>query len=165
MTTERTIRDLIAEHAFFGDLADEYIELIAGCGRNVVFEPGAYVFNEGDEATGFHLLREGDVRLEIRAPQGPIAIQTLHAGDILGWSWLVPPHAKRFDARVLTRTRAVAMDGVCLREKCDEDPKLGYELLQRFAQIIGERLQATRLQVLDLYGDAPQRAESEGRRG
>jgi len=123
------------------------------------------VFREGDESTHFHLIREGDVRLEIRAPQGPIAIQTLHAGDILGWSWLVPPHNKRFDARALTRIRAVAMDGVCLREKCDEDPKLGYELLQRFAKIVGERLQATRLQILDLYGDAPQRAESEGRRG
>ena len=165
MTTEKTIRDLIAEHPFFGDLAEDDIELIAGCGENVVFEPGQYVFKEGDEATDFHLIREGDVRLEIRAPQGPIAIQTLHAGDILGWSWLVPPHTKRFDARVITRTRAVAMDGVCLRTKCDEDPRLGYELLGRFAGIIGERLQATRLQILDLYGDAPQRAESEGRRG
>lgn len=165
MTTEKTIRDLIADHPFFGDLANDDIDLIAGCGRNVVFEPGAFVFKEGDEATHFHLIRDGDVRLEIHAPQGPLAIQTLHGGDILGWSWLVPPHTKRFDARVLTRTRAVAMDGVCLRRKCDEDPRLGYELLQRFAHIIGERLQATRLQLLNLYGEAPTRAEGEGPRG
>ncbi len=161
MTTEKAIRDLIAEHGLFGDLADDDLELIAGCGENVVFEPGQYVFREGDASTHFHLIRDGDVRLEIRAPQGPITIQTLHAGDVLGWSWLVPPHTKRFDARVIAETRAVAMDGVCLRAKCDEDPKLGYELLGRFAQIIGERLQATRLQILDLYGDAPQRAGSE----
>ncbi len=168
MATEQTVRDLMGHHSFFGDLAQEHLALIAGCGRNVVFEPDGYVFREGEEATEFHLIREGDIRLEVRAPQGPIAVQSLHAGDILGWSWLVPPHTKRFDARVMTRTRAIAIDGICLRAKCDADPQLGYELLQRFAQIIGERLQATRLQLLDLYGDPSQRAErpeSEGRHG
>lgn len=154
MAGPKSMRELITEHPFFGDLAPEYLELIAGCGSNVKFDAERYIFREGDEANEFYLIRRGKVALEIHAPErGPIIIQTLHDGDILGWSWLVPPHKKRFAARAVEPTRAIALDGACLRKKCDEDPRLGYELLQRFAQIIGERLQATRLQILDLYGE------------
>jgi CRP-like cAMP-binding protein len=71
---------------------------------------------------------------------------------VLGWSWLFPPYRWHFDARALELTRAIALDGKCLREKCEEDHDLGYELVKRVAQIIMERLQATRLQLLDVYG-------------
>jgi hypothetical protein len=70
----------------------------------------------------------------------------------LGWSWLIPPYKWRFDARAIETTRAFALDGKCLRGKCDEDPRLGYELLKRIAATIAERLHATRLQMLDVYG-------------
>ena len=90
--------------------------------------------------------------VEIFVPgSGPIVIQTLEAGEVLGWSWLVPPHRKQFDARALEVTVALKFDAACLRTKCEEDPKLGYELLKRFTQILGQRLQATRLQLLDVY--------------
>ncbi|MDH3719745.1 MAG: Crp/Fnr family transcriptional regulator, partial [Planctomycetota bacterium] len=71
---------------------------------------------------------------------------------VLGWSWLFPPYIWYFDARAMIRTRAVAVDGLCLRAKCDEDPKLGYELMKRFSAILNSRLQAARLQILDIYG-------------
>jgi CRP-like cAMP-binding protein len=76
----------------------------------------------------------------------------LAAGEVLGWSWLIPPYHWKFDARAIEQTRALALDGKCLRTKCEEDHDLGYELLKRFAQIMEERLQATRLQLLDVYG-------------
>jgi CRP-like cAMP-binding protein len=79
-------------------------------------------------------------------------VQTLTAGDVIGWSWLVAPHYWRFDARALILTRAFALDGECLRKKCEADPRLGYELLKRFSHMIAERLEATRLQLLDVYG-------------
>ncbi len=79
-------------------------------------------------------------------------ISTLGEGAVVGWSWLFPPHRWSFDARALEQVRAVAFDGGCLRGKCDADHELGYELMRRFAAVMLERLQATRLQLLDVYG-------------
>jgi len=126
--------------------------LIVGCAANVRFEAGEYIFREGEDANQFYIIRHGKVALELFTPErGVLTIQTLGAGDVLGWSWLFPPYRWRFDARALELTRAIALDGTCLRNKCDEDHNLGYELVKRFAQIIIERLQATRLQLLDVY--------------
>jgi hypothetical protein len=77
----------------------------------------------------------------------------LGEGEILGWSWLIPPYNWHFDARAVELTRAIALDGKCLRNKCEQDHDLGYELLKRFAHIMEQRLQATRLQLLDVYGN------------
>ncbi len=126
--------------------------MIVGCAANVRFEAGEYIFREGEDANQFYIIRHGKVALELFTPErGVLTIQTLGAGDVLGWSWLFPPYRWRFDARALELTRAIALDGTCLRNKCDEDHNLGYELVKRFAQIIIERLQATRLQLLDVY--------------
>jgi CRP/FNR family cyclic AMP-dependent transcriptional regulator len=92
-------------------------------------------------------------RLEVFIPgRGSVTIQTLGSGDILGWSWLIPPYAWRFDARAVEMTRAIALDGKCLRDKCEADHDLGYELLKRIAAILGQRLDATRFRLLDVYG-------------
>jgi CRP/FNR family cyclic AMP-dependent transcriptional regulator len=86
------------------------------------------------------------------AQRGPITIETIEAGEVLGWSWLFPPYRWHFSARVVEPTRAIALDGVCLRSKGEADHDLGYELVKRVAQIMMQRLQATRLQLLDVYG-------------
>jgi CRP-like cAMP-binding protein len=149
----RTFEEILAEHPFFKGLDEKYLALIAGCASNVRFDAGTFLFRTGDASSQFYLIRHGRIALEIFAPgRGPLTIQALGEGDILGWSWLVPPYKKEFDAHALELVRAVAFDGACLRDKCEADPQLGYELLKRFAQIIGQRLQATRLQLLDIYG-------------
>jgi CRP/FNR family transcriptional regulator, cyclic AMP receptor protein len=149
----QTLEAILAEHSFFRGLRPEDLRLIAGCGSNVHFEAGKYIFREGDPADLFYLIRHGKVALEVFSPErGPLQILTLEEGEILGWSWLVPPYRMRFDARAVEETRATSFDGACIRKKCEEDPRLGYELLKRFAQILGERLHATRLQILDVYG-------------
>lgn len=148
----RTLETILAEHPFFAGLEPRYVQIIAGCASNVAFEEGQIIFREGEEANRFYLIRQGRVALEVHAAGvGTLTIQTLDAGDILGWSWLVPPYRWHFDARAVEPTRAIALDGECLRRKCDEDHDLGYELLKRFAEIITQRLQATRLQLLDVY--------------
>jgi CRP-like cAMP-binding protein len=81
-------------------------------------------------------------------------VQTLREGDVAGFSWLIEPHRWEFDGRAVERVRAVRMDGTCLRAKCEEDPRLGYDLMRRFAALTTSRLQATRLQLLDVYGHA-----------
>lgn len=148
-----TLENTLAEHPFFHGLEPRYLQLAVGCASNVRFDAGEFILREGEEANHFFLIRHGKVALEVFAPnRGSIAIQTLDEGDILGWSWLIPPYQWRFDARAVELTRAIALDGKCLRAKCEEDHDLGYELLKRFAAILGQRLDATRFQLLDLYG-------------
>ena len=148
-----TLERIIVEHPFFAGLDQAFLNLVVGCAANVRFAGGTYIFKEGDEANAFYLIREGRVALEIFAPQHkPIIVDTLDVGDILGWSWLLPPFQWKFNAHATTGLRAIALDGKCLRTKCEENHDLGYELLKRFAQIIERRLEATRFQLLDVYG-------------
>jgi CRP/FNR family transcriptional regulator, cyclic AMP receptor protein len=146
---ERIVRD----HAFFAGLDEEFSRLVSGCAKNVRFDAGQYLFHEGEPADVFYLLRHGRVALEITAPErGPVTFQTAVAGEIVGVSWLIPPYRWTYDAKALELVRAIAMDATCLRQKCDDDHHLGYEMMKRFVPVLVERLQATRLQILDVYG-------------
>ena len=146
---------IIADHPFMKGLKSDYLKTIAGCGRNVIFNAGDLIFHEGDAADHFYLLRHGRVALEISAPgQNAIRVQTLGPGELVGASWLIPPYRWAWDARALELTRLVEFNAVCLREKCDADHDFGYELMKRIAPAIGKRLQAARLQLLDIYGTA-----------
>jgi CRP/FNR family cyclic AMP-dependent transcriptional regulator len=149
-----TIEPLLAGHPFFKGLEPKYIKLMVGCASNVVFKAGQFIFREGENADKFYIIREGKVTIETFSPsKGPIIIHTIERGEILGWSWLIEPYRWHFDARATEVTRAVALDGKCLRGKCEEDHDLGYALLKRFATVMAGRLEATRLQILDVYGD------------
>ena len=153
-----TIDALLRDVPVFRGLADDQLTLIAGCGSNVHFEEDTVLFREGDQADNFYLVRQGAVALETFAPvRGAMTIETLEAGEVVGWSWLFPPYRWHFDARALTPIRATMFDGACLRGKCETDAALGYELMSRFAQILIERLQWTRLRLLDVYGDGRSR--------
>lgn len=147
------IDEILAKHPFFSDFAPEHGKIVSGCARNHRFDPGHYLFREGEPANEFFLIRHGKVALEIVAPgQAPIVFETLGEGDIVGASWLVPPYRWMFDARAVELTRAIGIDAACLRGKCDADPHLGYEMMKRFLPILVKRLHATRLQILDVYG-------------
>lgn len=150
-----SLAGLLAGQPFLQGLAPEHVELIVGCASNVRFEPGQFLFRAGDQADYFYVVRSGRVSVEVFAPQrGAITIETVGDGELLGWSWLIPPFQWHFDARALNLTRAIALDARCLRTKCDADTALGYELLKRFSQVMEQRLEATRLQLLDLYVNA-----------
>jgi len=148
-----TLERIIVDHPFFGNMASEHIELITECAKNVRFEPGHMIFREGDEAHEFYCIREGLIAVGfIASHRGFTTIQTVGEGDVLGWSWLVAPYRWHFAAQTRQTTHALAFDAKCLRAKCEENHNLGYELLKRFAHIVTDRLDATRLQLLDLYG-------------
>ncbi len=147
-----TLERILIEHPFFAGMKEQYMELLVGCASNVRFDAGQFILREGEEASKFYLIRQGQVALEVHVPgRGSITIQTLGAGEILGWSWLVPPYYWRLDARAVELTRALALDGKCLREKCEKDHDLAYELLKRFSQVMVDHLTATRLQLLNVY--------------
>jgi CRP/FNR family transcriptional regulator, cyclic AMP receptor protein len=150
----RSLESLIADAPFFEGVAPEVRTLLAGCASNVRFAEGERMFTEGEPAETFYVLRQGSVALEMFVPaRGTAVIETIEAGEVLGWSWLFEPYRWHFDARALSLVRATAFDGACLRGKCDADPALGYDLMGRFAQVLIGRLQSTRLRLLDVYGD------------
>jgi len=142
---------ILREHSFFSGIKEEYVALLAGCAKNVRFEAGEYVFHEGGTADQLYLLRSGRVALQISAPERAVTIQTVGESDIVGASWLVPPYRWGFDAKALELTRAISLDATCLRGKCEDDHDLGYEMMKRFMPILLQRLQAARLQILDVY--------------
>jgi CRP-like cAMP-binding protein len=148
------IEEIVREHPFFAGLLAPFGKLISGCARNTHFQPGEYLFHEGDPADRFYLVRQGRVALEIKSPgRGAIIFQTVREDDVVGLSWLVPPYRWTYDARALEFTRAIALDGACLRGKCEADHDLGYEVMKRFMPVLIQRLQAAELQLLDVYGE------------
>ena len=150
----RTIETLLGDVPLFRDMTPEALDLLSGCASNVRFADREMLFREGENADVFYVIRHGRVALETFVPaRGPMMIETIESGEVIGWSWLFEPYRWHFDARALTVVRATAFDGACLRGKCEADPALGYALMSRFAQVLIERLQWTRLRLLDLYGD------------
>lgn len=148
-----TIEPLLAEHPVLKGLDKEHLQLIVGCASNVRFEPGSYIAHDGDESNEFFLVRHGSVAIEVYSPaKGAITINTVQAGELLGWEWLVWPYRVHFDARVLEQVRAIRIDGKCLRGKFANDPHLENAMLKRFVPIIVDRLEAVTMQLLDVYG-------------
>ena len=148
-----TTKSLLAGLHFFKGLKPEHLDLATRCATDRIFKPDQFLFHEGEAADVFFIIRSGRVQIEVFShKRGPITIQTIDAGEIVGWSWMVPPYCWRFDARATEPTSVIAIDGKCLREMCEKDHSLGYELMKSFALVIAERLEATRLQLLDVYG-------------
>jgi len=152
MCKSLTLDVILSEHPFFKGLKPEQLKFIAGCASNVRFDAGEFLLREGEEANRFYVIRAGRVSIEVYSPKhGAIIIQTVTEGDVLGWSWLFPPYRDHFDAKALELTRAISLDAKCLRNKCEEDHDLGYELMKRFSKVMIQRLQSTRLQLVGLY--------------
>jgi CRP/FNR family transcriptional regulator, cyclic AMP receptor protein len=152
----QTIEELLGGHPFFAGLDADVMRLLAGCASNVHFAAGKFIFGEGEEASRFYVIRHGRVALELHSPaRGPLVIDSIDQGDVLGWSWLIPPYRSFCDARAVTPVSATALDGACLRGKCEANPELGYQLLKRVSAVMYQRLQSTRVRLLDLYGKEP----------
>jgi len=150
----RTIETLLQEVPIFQGMSDEALELLSGCATNIRFADGETLFREGDDADVFYVVRHGRVALDMFVPaRGAVTIETVDPGEVIGWSWLFSPYRWHFDAKALGVVRATVFGAACLREKCAEDTAFGYDLMGRFTQVLIERLQWTRLRLLDVYGN------------
>lgn len=147
---------VLAKHPFFDGLDPHFLEIISKTAMTAEYGEGQLIFREGDPANRLFLIRQGKVSVEVPTPnRGSVVIETLGENDILGWSWIVPPYRKRFDARALEPTRAVVVDAKLLRSQCEEDPVFGYAVMKRVLDMVAQRLQATRLQLIDVYSVNP----------
>ena len=137
--------DILAEHPVFKGFDSETLALLAGCAMNERFKPGDTIYSEGDPADKVYILREGDIAVHICSPEKePIIIETLNAGDVLGWGWMVPPYCCMSDARAVSPVRAVSLDAECMRSKCDANPALGYAMFQNWMPHLAARLGGSR---------------------
>jgi CRP-like cAMP-binding protein len=145
----KSVESVIAEHPFLKGLKPDHLRILADNAMRMSFQPGQFIFREGDPANRFYLIEEGKVSLESHLKdEGGVCIQTIGAGEVLGWSWLFPPYYWHFDARALTPAKAIFFYGTRLREQCVLDHDFGYELMKRMTSIAIRRLQATRTQLM-----------------
>jgi CRP-like cAMP-binding protein len=149
--SETGLLGVFGNHAFLQHLGPRHLMLLASGVKPVKFVPGAYLGRDGEVARSFYLINSGRVSLEIRSHDNTaVSVQSVGPGEIVGWSWLVPPHRWRFDCRAAETVEALAFDAEWLREKCEQDHELGYQLLKHLVTVMAGRLTATRHQLLEL---------------
>jgi len=145
----KAVEAVIAEHPFLHGLKPEHLRLLTQNAMRMHYAAGELIFREGDPANRFYLIEEGHVSLESpRRDENGVLIESIGAGDVLGWSWLFQPYYWHFDARATEPTSAIFFYGTHLREACEDDHDLGYELMKRMAQVVIRRLQATRQRLV-----------------
>lgn len=146
------LEEIIAGDPFFAGLDAAFCKTIAGCGKQMRFEKGQYIYRQGDAADHFYIVRHGHVALEVSSAGKPHVFQTLHDCDVLNAAWIAPPYRCFSDARAVGPTVLIAFDAACLRGKCDADHDLGYDLMKRFIPILVDRIEHAHLRSLDVYG-------------
>ena len=145
------VESIIAGHPFLRGLKSAHLRLLADSAMQVRYDTGQYIFREGDPANRFYLVEQGRVALEShRKDEAPVRIQVIGPGDVLGWSWLFPPYYWHFDARALEPTSAIFFYGTRLREQCEQDHDFGFEMMKRMTQVVIQRLQAARRQMVSV---------------
>ena len=147
------IREQLRVHPFFAGFEPHILDRLATFTTGREHAKGALVAHAGTEADEFHLVLSGRAGIEIVAPGvRPMVIATVHGGEVIGWSWFIEPHRWHFDVVALDDLHTLALDASLLRAACDDDHELGYRLGRRLAQVMASRIEATRHQVVDLYG-------------
>lgn len=151
------LSELVSTHPFLAGLEPHALSQLSTWARRVAFRAGTTIFAEGGKATSFWLIVDGHVRLDTYVPgRGGVAVESLGPGAVLGWSWMFPPHRWHFGATAVEPTLTVVLDGTGVRRLSTEDPVIGYELHRRFMAVVVDRLQSTRMRLLDVYaGDGP----------
>lgn len=141
-------------HPFLKGLPEEYLKILEDVSMYAQFEPGEVIFREGEPANRFYLIHSGEIDVEAEVDERLMPIQKIGPGDALGWSWLYPPYYWHFGARAMTRTTATFYYGTRLREKCEENPAFGFELMKRISAVLLERLQSTRKRLSEINAHA-----------
>lgn len=144
----RPLLDLLQQQNFLQGMAPAHLQILTHCATRVEFAAAKTLANEGDAADYFYIVRKGLIALELSGPGSTwIAVESVGAGEVLGWSWIVPPHRWRYRARTVESTQALALGGPQLRAACEADEALGYDLLKRFVQLMGQRIEASRYRL------------------
>jgi len=152
ISTEQLI-NAVRGHESLAGFEPQHIERLAPLGTEMRFQPDEVIFHEGDNSHFFYLIVAGRVALEAMAAGRPVRVQTLNEGEEMGWSSLFSEGRTHFQARAVSLVRVIAFDGSQLRDMCENDPAFGYLVMKRLLSIVTERLDGTRMQLLDMYAE------------
>jgi CRP/FNR family cyclic AMP-dependent transcriptional regulator len=148
-----TMEPILAAHPFCKGLEPRYLKLILACASRETFTLGQFLCRDHEEARKFYVIHHGRVSVEIyRARRGPVTIQSLGEGEVLGWLWFDKPYQWHLDAKALDLTRVISLDVQCLLDECNQDHDFGYELMRRYAHHLAVQFRVTKLQLADMYG-------------
>ena len=143
----------IQGHSLLAGLDEKYLKILEDSASEVSMLRDQIVFQHGEQANQFYIIEGGRISLDIAIPgRGIIPVQTIHTGEVLGWSWIFSPYRWQFNARALEETIAISFDAERLRHTIDADHEFGFQMMMRFSAVMMERLQATRLRLVDVYG-------------
>jgi CRP-like cAMP-binding protein len=151
LDTKEALKEIMAQHIFLKDFGPKHLDLFDECASVAEFNAQSYLFREREEADRLYLIHRGSVAIEIQPPSSnPYVVMTVCDGGIVGWGWAFPPYRRPFSCRALIDTVAIGLESACLLAKCREDYEVGYKLMSYCALILGERLWASRLQMMSL---------------
>ncbi len=151
----KEIHEVLSSHPFLKEFQPQHIDKLAELAHEARFERDQVIFRQGDASSFFYLLVSGKVALEVTALGRTLRAQTLADGEVLGWSSVLLSEGKHFQVRALGSVKALAWDGARLRELCDQDNSLGYAMMRGLLGVVADRLQAMRMQILDMYSPSP----------
>jgi CRP-like cAMP-binding protein len=150
--TEPETAGVSAPHAFLARLSEPHRARLVSVAKPFRAAPGEYLAREGQPAHAFYLIESGHVGISTHlGARGDLLLQTLGAGDVVGWSWLLPPYQWQFDARAGDAVAGLSLDAAWLREQCTQDHELGYHVLRQLLAVVSSRLVASRIRHLDIY--------------
>ncbi len=151
-TPSESLASRVTLHPFFIGMSRAHLALLASCASSTHFRMGQPILREGEVANHFYLIESGTAVIESGAGLGdPVVIETIGPGDFVGWSWMFPPYLWHFTARAAEPVSALSFNGTTLREHCDQDPVLGYELLKRASAVLLRRMQAAQHQTYAVH--------------
>ncbi len=144
-----SIEEYLSSHKFFMGLDESFIKFLADNATELTIKEDKVLFQQGKTADRFYLLRSGQISVQVPALVGPtLELQLLGANQILGWSWLIPPYRWNFMARAVEDTDLLEFDGSAILDRCEKDPRFGYELFKRFTALMSTRLEAARQKMM-----------------
>lgn len=137
----------------FKNLNSDHLMFLFDCAQTVTLQEGDTLFRSGEEARKIYIVQEGKMAIEISSgEERVVTLQTLGKGEMIGWSWLIPPHYWRFDTKAIAPTELISLEGLRVRTKCKDDHEFGYTFMVGVAEILAQRLESTRIQLVDMYG-------------
>lgn len=150
--SRQSIDDYLSTHPFFSELEKTNKKFLSNAAQSLKIEEGEVLFRQGGSADKFYLLQSGEISVQVPALMGPaLEIQKIRPGQILGWSWLIPPYRWNFQALALEDSELLEFDGSIILAHCEEDPAFGYALLKLFAALMSERLDKARQKMMDQW--------------
>ena len=151
----QAIAEYLTTHEFFSELSEDTVNFLCESANTLEIKKGQVLFRLGEHADKFYILRNGRISVQIPAVMGPtLEVQTLGTDQILGWSWLISPYQWHFQAKAEEDSKLLEFDGTAILARCEQEPKLGYELLKRFAVLMSERLDVSRQKLMDEWNPA-----------